>query len=125
MSFIAEYLAKRFAAVRGGMAMRRGEAAMSRGDGSTAVAEFTKAVEAKTAILEARHVTVAKAMNELAGAHRLNGNLVAATDMLTEVVDIYQEKLSSSDPNIPITMNNLAVMLRNTRKVSSATGIAC
>jgi len=34
-------------------------------------------------------------------------------------VEILQETLPASDPEVPVTMNNLAVMLRNTSKVET------
>jgi hypothetical protein len=159
MAAIVEFLSTKFAAVRAGASMRRGSAAMGRGDGVAAVAAYAQAVDAKAAVLKTtRHATVARAMAQLAAAHRLNGDqglasqvqlhahessrdaltIVSAcaptlslpshftessapshVQVLTECVDIMQETLPASDPEIPIMMNNLAVMLRNTSQVSS------
>ena len=71
MSFIAEFLAQRFVGIRGGVSLNRGARALAAGDGPEAVKWFEDAVSAKSAAMgSATHPTVAKAMTQLAAAHR-------------------------------------------------------
>lgn len=120
MSFIAEFLAQRFVGIRGGVSLNRGARALAAGDGPEAVKWFEDAVAAKTAAMgSATHPTVAKAMTQLAAAHRLNHDDGKAADVLVEAVEIFQDKLPT-DPETAVTMNNLAVMLRNTRRHDEA-----
>ena len=113
MSFIAEFLASRFVGVRGGISLNRGARALAAGKAEEAVRHFEDAVEAKTAAMgTAKHPVVGRALTELAAAHRLNKDSDKAAAALVDAVEIFQEQMPT-DPETAITMNNLAVMLRN------------
>jgi tetratricopeptide (TPR) repeat protein len=120
MSFIAKFFAERFVGVRGGMALNKGARALAKGDAAAAIASFEDAVAAKAAAMGTQsHPVVAQAMTQLAAAHRLNGDNDRAAEVLVDAVEIFQQKLPA-DPETAVTMNNLAVMLRNTGRHEQA-----
>jgi len=59
----------------------------------------------------------------LAAAHRLNGDEFTAASTLTEAVDVLQTTIAPDEPEILVAMNNLAVMLRNTRQTAEAKAV--
>ena len=96
MAFVMEFLSTKFVSFRAGSATKRGGAALGRGDGAAAVAAFSEAVEAKAQVLKtSRHATVARAMNQLAAAHRLNGDQVAAAQVAADISRMLQSSACS------------------------------
>ena len=88
MSFIAEWAAGRFIALRAGMLSARGSRAMQRGDGAQAAAAYAEALEAKRSVNAPRSARVGMAMYDLASALRADNRPEEAAEVLTEVVDI-------------------------------------
>jgi|AntAceMinimDraft_5_1070358.scaffolds.fasta_scaffold49168_2 hypothetical protein len=62
-------------------------------------------------------------MVNLAAAQRLSGDEFTAARTLTDAVEVLQDTLASGDPEVPVAMNNLAVMLRNTRQTAEARAV--
>lgn len=62
-------------------------------------------------------------MVNLAAAQRLSGDECTAARTLTNAVEVLQATLAANDPEVPVAMNNLAVMLRNTRQTAEAQAV--